>query len=350
MTTTAEARPTVSVAVDHGNERDPHTLPSGRGKGDAYSLASLSYGNILVSDAADMSDPEPPETPLQRLKRWSDRAKSWAAYAGLVIILVVVYLGSFLPGSVRDTLLPAAVIAIVGYLVLSLQNVETALSKQSLGQRASAVVLSDAERVGLKGVTVHLGLWSPPAPHKEFAAVGMRIRFVQDEAFLAQLESVLRLGGTVTLVMADPRSQQVWARYRDEPLPLPYGREAVGEANQMSNLANLLCIAYGWRDRLTSKGVDVSRLFLGMFQHYPQAAYYVVDGDLFTYHYPYRSRGLDGPVYRYSAFGTTGQHLRECLKKVLQDARALDDVEFEDLKRWQGDGRLYDNVILKLPQ
>lgn len=276
---------------------------------------------------------------LLRLKLILDRVKDWAAYASLGLIIAVFYLGSFL-GALRDELLPAAVTAIVGYVILSLHNVEKALTETS-------PLVADMQGTGLRRITSSAAVWSPPEGFRDFAAVGMRIRFLQEKAFLDRLEGALRRGGTVTLVMADPRSPQVWARYRDEPLPAPYGRETVGEANQMANLANLLCIAHGWAGGL--KPALRKRLTLKVFQHYPVAAYYKVDDEVCTYHYPYRTRGLDGPVYHHGTDSKLGKHLVSCLEKVVDQALVFDETQFEDLKEWQAGGRLNDNMILKLP-
>ncbi len=284
--------------------------------------------------------PHANEGAMLRLKPMMDRARVWGAWLGLALVAAVVTpLGSFL-GPLRSQLLPVAVVALGGFVINSLQNIERALANTSPLAR-------DLENTGLRRITGSAALWAPPAEFKNLTAVGMRVRFVQDKTFLDQCEDVLRRQGAVTLVMADPRSPQVQARYRDEPLPAPYGREIVGEANQMANLANLLSIAHGWAAGL--KPVLRKRLTLKVFQHYPNAAYYKVDDEVCTYSYPYRLRGSDAPVYHYSADSKTGRHLMSCLEKVVQSALVFDTAQFEDLKEWQASGRLNDTALLVLP-
>jgi hypothetical protein len=228
-------------------------------------------------------------------------------------------------------------------------TVEASLRHVTLQQedwRNSLPLLADAHETGLLAVRPTARQWIPPAASQIFVAAGMRIRFVQDKEFLLQLESLLQGGGSVTLVMSDPRSTRVWDRYRDEPRGHLDG-DALGVGNQMANLADLVRGLHEWRSLLDSQmKVDTHRLQIKISPLYPSAAYYLVDQSIHTYSYPYRFRGLESPVYSFSASGAVGVQLVKFLDRVVQDAVPLDDKEYADLKqRWE-EGKLNDNVVL----
>lgn len=62
-------------------------------------------------------------TPLSLVKVWYERARLWIAYASVLFVILVLYLGSFL-GPIRDFLLPAALGVLTAFAIQSLQTIE----------------------------------------------------------------------------------------------------------------------------------------------------------------------------------------------------------------------------------
>lgn len=311
---------------------------------------------------------------LGRLRWALERINVAVAYVSLALVVVVFYLGDFL-GDYKNVLLPAALGVVVLYLIRSLQAIEGSLGQkfsggeETLEQKFSDVeetleqrfgdvetsledvreqqkdwrgllpLFADAQRAGLQSVCLTADEWVPPPPRAVFAAAGMRIRYMQVSDFREQLTSVLRTGGEVTMVMSDPRSKRVWARYRDEPARF-------GKRNQMMELAALLGTVHEWCELIAKEGLDTTKFTVKISEEYPLAAYYRVDESIWTYNYPYKFRGLDSPVYQFSVSGPVGNRLCQFLDAVSSTAKPFDDAQYEDIDRWRQDGRLLDRAVL----
>ena len=60
---------------------------------------------------------------LALMKAWYDRARLWVVYGSVLLVIAILYLGSFL-GPLRDFLLPAALGVLTAFAVQSLQTIE----------------------------------------------------------------------------------------------------------------------------------------------------------------------------------------------------------------------------------
>jgi hypothetical protein len=69
------------------------------------------------------SRPSVKPTGLSLAKAWYDRARLWVVYGSVLLVILVLYLGSFL-GPVRTFLLPAALGVLTAFAVQSLQVIE----------------------------------------------------------------------------------------------------------------------------------------------------------------------------------------------------------------------------------
>ncbi|HEX3005305.1 MAG TPA: hypothetical protein VHO27_13915, partial [Angustibacter sp.] len=70
-----------------------------------------------------MSDETPRPSGLALMKAWYDRARLWIVYGSVLLVIAILYLGSFL-GPVRDFMLPAALGVLTAFAVQSLQTIE----------------------------------------------------------------------------------------------------------------------------------------------------------------------------------------------------------------------------------
>ncbi|MGN6301881.1 MAG: hypothetical protein ACTHN8_12410 [Angustibacter sp.] len=70
-----------------------------------------------------MSDASARPSGLALMKAWYDRARLWIVYGSVLLVIAILYLGSFL-GPVRDFMLPAALGVLTAFAVQSLQTIE----------------------------------------------------------------------------------------------------------------------------------------------------------------------------------------------------------------------------------
>ena len=70
-----------------------------------------------------MTDETPRPSGLALMKSWYDRARLWIVYGSVLLVIAILYLGSFL-GPVRDFMLPAALGVLTAFAVQSLQTIE----------------------------------------------------------------------------------------------------------------------------------------------------------------------------------------------------------------------------------
>jgi hypothetical protein len=147
------------------------------------------------------------------------------------------------------------------------------------------------------------------------------LRFLWKGGYAEALEAVLERGGTVTLVMADPRSPALWLRFQEERTLL---RSRTGEAEDLARASYNL---YEWKQRLIQEGRDNSRFVIKVFQNYPTQAFYKFDDNIFTYTYPYRELGYDAPMFLFADPKTSvHQFLNQSIKSLITDSVPLEDV------------------------
>src|SRR6476469_2526053 len=70
-----------------------------------------------------MSVETPHPSGLALMKSWYERARLWIVYGSVLLVIAILYLGSFL-GPVRAFMLPAAVVVLTACAVQSLQTIE----------------------------------------------------------------------------------------------------------------------------------------------------------------------------------------------------------------------------------
>ncbi len=70
-----------------------------------------------------MSDAVPRASGLSLMRAWYDRVRLWVVYASVLLVIAILYLGSFL-GPLRGFMLPAALGVLTAFGVQSLQTIE----------------------------------------------------------------------------------------------------------------------------------------------------------------------------------------------------------------------------------
>jgi hypothetical protein len=209
-------------------------------------------------------------------------------------------------------------------------------------------IVDDAATTGLRHIFFPAKEWTPDLTGRSKVVIaGLRVRFVREsEEFRRHCSEILDRHGEVTLVMADPRSDPMWLRYREEPLPPPLGPDPVGQAHALEELASVLSMAYNWRqNREMKEKKDVSRFVLKVASNYPSHAYYLLDDELYVYHYPFKARGLDGPLFQFATTTETGKFLCSCLDRVVREAAPLNEATYQDIEDWHRNGRLSDRAV-----
>jgi hypothetical protein len=209
-------------------------------------------------------------------------------------------------------------------------------------------IVQDAATTGVRRISFPARDWTPKLTgHRKVVIAALRIRFVKEPRdFMEDCNKILDTGGEVTLVMADPRSNAVQLRYLEEPLMSPYGQATQGEPEALRNLAALLGIAYRWKEDRERKNGDVSKFKLKVAANYPSHAYYLLDDELYVYHYPFRARGFEGPLFQFEVTSEVGQFLCSCLDQVVHEAVPLDTPTYQDINASLEGGRLNDDVVL----
>src|SRR6185503_15363235 len=162
-------------------------------------------------------------------------------------------------------------------------------------------------------------------------------------------ERILSKGGSVTLVMADPRSPAMWLRYREEPNPLwPAPNPSADATAWLKGLEELAGEAKrldDWRIDLRRRGVNTAKLRIRVFPHYPSHAFYIFDDRIFLYTYPYGERGFHSPAYLYTNPNTpTHKFLLRCAADIVTASTPLDSVAGDIWRRYQS-GDLTDQKV-----
>jgi hypothetical protein len=235
---------------------------------------------------------------------------------------------------------PPNVIFATTLLVLSILSVSALRDRFTLEHREKAVselvkisstnlqsnqLLSDIVHTGLSRVFPHAVdfNWLPYIHKaKQVTVVSIKhLRFLWTGGYIEALEALLKRGGTVTLVMADPRSPALWLRFQEERTPF---RSRAGDAEDLARFSIKLS---EWRQHLIQEGLDTSRLSLKVFQNYPTQAFYKFDDSIFIYNYHYREAGYDAPMFLFTD-PTTSVHefLNRCIKSLITNSLPLEDV------------------------
>ena len=177
------------------------------------------------------------------------------------------------------------------------------------------------------------------AARRKVTIIGMRLGFTDNPAFYTQFERLLMDGGSVTLVLSDPRAVAMWLRYKEEPDP---GKHPDAWTDGLVNLASNIRLLHTWLIGLKGRKFDTSRLRVRVFQHYPSQAFFQFDDSIYEYNYPYGQRGIHAPMFLFDKPGT-GPHtfLLHCIDSIVESSVDLEDV-FDDIMRWREQGRFDD--------
>lgn len=159
--------------------------------------------------------------------------------------------------------------------------------------------------------------------------------FTNTPEYQKALTRVLDAGGSVTIVVCDPRSPSMQLRYREEPTPLSTSTPVATSANLLwvnglDELAADIHKMHVWLGNLIAAGHDTSRLRLLLFPGYPTHAFFRFDRKLFVYHYPYMSRGFHAPCMVFEDNSTAVyDYLCQCLQVVIDASSSLKDAADE---------------------
>jgi hypothetical protein len=207
-------------------------------------------------------------------------------------------------------------------------------------------IVEDTETTGIRRIFFPARDWTLKVKGcRKVIITGLRVRFVNEPGFIEHCDEILDHDGEVTLVMADPRSDAMRLRYREEPLPHPWGQDPQGETNALVGLANLLSIAYNWHQRREKEKRNVSKFVLKVASNYPSHAYYLLDDELYVYHYPFKARGFDGPLFQFASNSKGGDYLRACLERVVLEATTLSPAIYKDIDDKRKSGQLNDDQV-----
>lgn len=183
--------------------------------------------------------------------------------------------------------------------------------------------------------------WLPPlsATRLHVTIISMRLGFTDNPNFYTQFERILADGGSVTLVLSDPRAVAMWLRYKEEPDP---AKNPDAWTDGLVNLASNARLLHAWQRRLKDQKVDTSRLRIRAFQHYPSQAYCQFDDSIYVYNFPYGQRGIHSPMFVFDRPGTASHtFLLRCIDSIVESSVDLEDV-FDDIMRWREQGEFDD--------
>jgi hypothetical protein len=214
-----------------------------------------------------------------------------------------------------------------------------AIAREDLA--STFTILGDQSETGIKRVILPVQGFDWLAEIRATRSVtifGLRLNFAENQYYLAEFERMLAQGGSVKLIMSDPRSPSMFMRYLEEPHSHPWGTDPDGWNHGLENLSDLASKLWAWRELLQNEGKDVSRLSISLFPGYPAAAYYVFDGKFYTYSYPYKTRGHSGPLYLFSSNSKVGKFYSQCLQSVINASVPLESAieEILDISRRGG--------------
>lgn len=171
--------------------------------------------------------------------------------------------------------------------------------------------------------------------HLHVTIISMRLGITDNPNFYTQFERILAEGGSVTLVLSDPRAVAMWLRYKEEPDP---AKNPDAWTDGLVNLASNARLLHAWQSRLKSQRFDISRLRIRVFQHYPSQAFCQFDDSIYVYNFPYGQRGIHGPMFVFDRPGT-GPYtfLLRCIDSIVESSVDLEEV-FDDIMRWRAQG------------
>jgi hypothetical protein len=249
---------------------------------------------------------------------------------------------------------PPNVIFAATLLVLSILSISAIRDRFTLGEGKNAIselvkrhkLLTDASDTGISRVfssSVNFD-WSEyiqAANHVTIVSIKHHRFIWKGDKLREALQEVLKRGGTVTLVMADPRSPRLWLRFQEERTPK---RTRSGEAEDLARVSYNL---YEWKQLLIDEGYDCSKFLLLLFQNYPTQAFYKFDDKIFSYTYLYRELGYDAPMFLFTDPEKQAyKFFNRCIQNVIKDAIPLEEV-IDDIRDKSKDHYFSDEQVLQ---
>lgn len=227
------------------------------------------------------------------------------------------------------------------------------LKAKNIAALYSEGILLDKAQTGIERIipqTVHFDWLSEIQVASNVTITKLKLNFTSDPAYYAAFESILKKGGVVTIVLSDPRSPAMWLRYREEPHPLWTPGIATQETAWIRGLEELSEEVYRlsqWKQRLIKEKLNVDRLIIKVFPHYPTHAFYKFDNKIYVYHYPYLERGFHAPTFLFTDPTTDTHHfLTRCINSINNSAIPLEDAVDGIWKQYQN-GAFSDREVSK---
>src|SRR3972149_11717499 len=136
-------------------------------------------------------------------------------------------------------------------------------------------ILADRAKTGIERVrtqNVHYDWLSEIRKATNVTIAKLELNFTDNPEYYAAFEQILAKGGSVTIVLADPRSPAMWLRYMEEAKAdgSSVGKEEETEwIRGLEDLAEETYRLFQWRLRLVKQGQDVGKPSLRGFPNYP---------------------------------------------------------------------------------
>jgi hypothetical protein len=212
-------------------------------------------------------------------------------------------------------------------------------------------ILADRAKTGVERVlaqNVHYDWLSEIRKSTNVVIAKLDLNFTDNPEYYSAFEMILAKGGSVTLVLADPRSPGMWLRYMEESKGDVTGNGKEEETAWIRGLEDLAEQSYRlfqWRVRLLKQGQDINKLSIRVFPHYPTHAFYKFDGALYVHHYPYLRRGFHAPAFLFANPETqTYKFLKGCLDEVVAASVPL-ETAYSDIWKQYKAGQLSDQAV-----
>ncbi len=213
-------------------------------------------------------------------------------------------------------------------------------------------ILADRAKTGIERVlaqNVHYDWLSEIRKSTNVTIAKLELNFTDNPEYYSAFEMILAKGGSVTLVLADPRSPAMWLRYMEESKAddaTSNGKEEeTAWIRGLEDLAEETYRLFQWRVRLLKQGQDVSKLSIRVFPGYPTQAFYKFDAALYVHDYPYLRRGFHSPAFQFNNPETPAyRFLKGCLDEVVSASVPL-EAAYADIWKQYKAGQLSDQTV-----
>jgi len=297
---------------------------------------------------------------MKNIKKYSDLIIEYIDWLVLLILaLFIVILG--LLSNINEkvvmtvTLLLLEILAIGAirdrYTSKKFRKTLDELKNSNIATLFSEGILLDRAQTGIERVisqTVHYDWLSEIVLSTNVTIAKLKLNFTNDPAYYDAFEKILEKGGSVTIVLADPRSVAVWLRYKEEPNPNWTPKSPTQETAWIRGMEELAEESYRliqWKNKLSDEKKIINKLVIKIFPHYPTHAFYKFDNKLFVYHYPFMERGFHAPAFLFTNPNTvTYQFLLRCLNSIITAAIPLEE-EYNDIWNQCQSGLLSDKEV-----